>query len=289
MEQCYGMYAAAGITFRLFSDRPVTPTTFEPKMAKFAVDTVGEEVVDVHHHFTMPERRFTTVPVYNTSPWTIYREGEGWHYVWTNKLTRTVEYYAVFTEHYHQVQIYHYNTDLWDRGNHVGLMMRTNDQVLFLPLLWQRGGFVLHSSAVVQGDRAIVLVGHSGSGKSTATNHFGKDAVVISEDRNIILPEGDNFYVYGSWIHYNNDRITNDRKRVDALYFIKKATETRLEPLKPLTALHETLSHVARGYANAEGWNATVDAVEKFIKKNLCFYLHFEKDGGIMNLLNCQN
>ena len=46
MEQCYGMYAAAGITFRLFSDRPVTPTTFEPKMAKFAVDTAGEEVVD---------------------------------------------------------------------------------------------------------------------------------------------------------------------------------------------------------------------------------------------------
>lgn len=284
-----GMFAAAGMTFCLHSERELKADTLEEKMEKFRVDAVSGERISLYHHFGMPEISRRGETVYDRTPWTILKEDGQVHYIWTNRLTGTVEYYAVFTGDYHEGHIFHYNTDLWDRGHSPGLLMRTNDQVLFLPLLQQRGGFVLHSSAVVQGEYAVVLVGHSGAGKSTATNHFGPDAVVISEDRNILLPEGDAFYVYGSWVHYNNDRITNLKKKVDALYFIKKAEENRLEPLSPLVSMREALSHVVRGYATAESWNATIDAIEKFVQKNSCFYLHFRKDSGIMKLLDYRN
>lgn len=280
------MYASCGMTFCLYSERELAVDTLEEKMEKFRVTEVAGDAISVYHHFTMPKRAQDGTVIYQHTPWTILKSAGQEHYIWTNKMTGVCEYYAVFSADYRECHIFHYNTDLWDRGKSPGLLMRTNDQVLFLPLILQRGGFILHSSAVVHRDHAVVMVGHSGAGKSTATNHFGKDAVVISEDRNIILPEGERFYVYGSWVHYNNDRITNLKKPVEALYFLKKAEENRLEPMEKTRALYETLSHIARGYATGESWNTVITSVEKFIQKNSCFYLHFIKDSGIIETID---
>lgn len=287
---CMGNYFAAGISFRLWSEEQLMSDTLASKMKKFHVwSPQSDEVVNVYHHFTMPEIRMPEKLLYDGRPWQIFEEDGQKHYVWTNHVTKTVEFYMVFSADAHEIHCFHYNTDLWYQGDAPGLLMRTSDHLLFLPLLQQRGGFILHSSAIDMGDHAVVMVGHSGAGKSTATDQFGSDAVVIGEDRNIIIPDGEEFLVCGSWIHYNEKRINNICRKVDALYFLKKATKTYLEPLNARAALYETLSHIARGLADTKGWNATVDGVQKFIEKNSCFYLHFERDGGIMKLLNYRN
>lgn len=284
---CVGIFAAAGFCFSVYSELPAEEDTFAHKMEKFRVAEPFEEQVAVYHHFTLPEIHLPEKLLYDKSPWRVFETEGQRHYVWTNLATDTVEFYMVVSENAHELHCFHYNEKLWHQKNAPGLLMRTSDHLLFLPLIQQKGGFILHSSAVDRGDHAIVMVGHSGSGKSTATNHFGKDAVVIGEDRNIILPAKDGGYqVCGSWIHYNEDRIHNLTRKVDGLYFLKKAEKGRLEPLPERLAMYETLSHVARGLADTKGWNATVDGVQKFIKKNSCFYLHFEKDGGIIKLLN---
>ncbi len=287
---CVGIFSAAGFCFSVYSEEPAKENTFAHKMEKFRLTKPQGEEVHLYHHFTLPEITLPETFLYDKNPWRIFEVEGQRHYVWTNQLTQTIEFYMVVSEDAHELHCFHYNKDLWNQGDAHGLLMRTSDHLLFLPLIQQKGGFILHSSAIDRGDHAVVMVGHSGAGKSTATNQFGEDAVIIGEDRNIILPDAEgNYRVWGSWIHYNEARITNISRKVNALYFLKKAEKGRLEPMPERLALYEALSHIARGMADAKGWNATVDGVQKFIEKNSCFYLHFEKDSGIMKLLNYRN
>ena len=227
-----GTFCAAGFCFRLWSEAELKENTLAHKMQKFVTDTPSGELVEVYHHFTMPDIQIPETLLYEKAPWRIFEEAGQRHHVWTNQFTQTIEFYMVVSDDAHEIHCFHYNQDLWNRGDAPGLLMRTSDHLLFLPLIQQRGGFILHSSAIDMGDHAVVMVGHSGAGKSTATDHFGKDAVVIGEDRNIILPDGEGGYqVCGSWIHYNEDRITNACRKINALYFLKKAEKGRLEPL----------------------------------------------------------
>lgn len=53
-------------------------------------------------------------------------------------------------------------------------------------ILYQRDNFVIHASAVIKNEKAIVFMGRSGSGKSTLASSFIKDRNFVSEDISLI-------------------------------------------------------------------------------------------------------
>jgi hypothetical protein len=62
-------------------------------------------------------------------------------------------------------------------------------RVLTAVLVLDRGGFLLHASAVVRDGRAYVFFGPSGSGKTTVTD-LSPDDVVLSDDMTLVVPRG---------------------------------------------------------------------------------------------------
>jgi hypothetical protein len=59
-----------------------------------------------------------------------------------------------------------------------------------------RGGVMLHCAAIVKNQQAVVMFGHSGTGKSTISAHaLENNCSVISDDINIIEPNGDGWQV----------------------------------------------------------------------------------------------
>lgn len=70
---------------------------------------------------------------------------------------------------------------------------------LISSLLPRQGGFMLHSAGIVKGGRAYLFLGKSGAGKSTlAKLAAGAGLEVISDEINLLRPEGRGYRVYGS-------------------------------------------------------------------------------------------
>lgn len=67
--------------------------------------------------------------------------------------------------------------------------------------LQQRGMFVLHASSVVVDDRAILLFGSSGSGKTATAMHLGisKKAAFLSNGSTVVSFDGDECKVIGTY------------------------------------------------------------------------------------------
>lgn len=70
---------------------------------------------------------------------------------------------------------------------------------LLSSLLPRQGGFMLHSAGIVKGGRAYLFLGRSGAGKSTlAKLAAGAGLEVISDEINLLRPQGRGYRVYGS-------------------------------------------------------------------------------------------
>ncbi len=96
-----------------------------------------------------------------------------------------------------------------------------------------RGGALVHSAAVVDGDDAWLFVGHSGAGKSTVSQ-LGLDSGrrVLSDDLNPILPREDNgIDVVGSPFLGDLGTRSPARHRLSAIYRLEQGTEDSLRPM----------------------------------------------------------
>lgn len=111
------------------------------------------------------------------------------------------------------------------------------------PLVAQRllaaGGLLVHSAAVLLGDRALVFAGPSGSGKST-TARLALDAKreVLSDDLNAIVRDGDRFLVVPL-------PFTGDLTRAEV--------STRSVPLRAIVRLEKGEREAFRAMSLAEG------------------------------------
>lgn len=77
---------------------------------------------------------------------------------------------------------------LFDRGLENFLRVMTAAFIL------ERGGFLLHGSAVVRGGKAYVFFGPSGAGKTTVTD-LSPDDLVLSDDLTLVAPGPEGGYV----------------------------------------------------------------------------------------------
>jgi hypothetical protein len=72
-------------------------------------------------------------------------------------------------------------------------------RALISSLLPRQGGFMLHSAGIVKGGRAYLFLGKSGAGKSTLSKlAAGAGLEIISDEINLLRPEGRCYRVYGS-------------------------------------------------------------------------------------------
>jgi hypothetical protein len=97
----------------------------------------------------------------------------------------------------------------------------------------QRGGVLLHCAAIVKNDRAVVLFGHSGSGKSTTSAlALENGCSVISDDINVIEPGRDGWQVkpvpFSGTLNTASD--ISRPVALDGLFRLHQASKDRVQP-----------------------------------------------------------
>lgn len=87
-----------------------------------------------------------------------------------------------------------------------------------------KGGFLLHASAVIINNKAILFFGPSGAGKSTIIRLLSNNIKPISDDGVYIKEDNGQFYVYQTPFKDENNIIekTNKRFPLGAICYLKK-------------------------------------------------------------------
>jgi hypothetical protein len=118
------------------------------------------------------------------------------------------------------------------------------DRVLFVNLMAQHEGMLLHSCGVVVDGRGYVFVGASGAGKSTMAGLWAEydDVTVLGEECLILRRKGTDFWVYGTpWIG-ESWRCSPLGAPIAGIYFIRHARRNVVTPLPAERAMEQLLS-----------------------------------------------
>lgn len=101
------------------------------------------------------------------------------------------------------------------------------------------GGVIVHSAAVVFGDRAVLFIGPSGAGKTTAAHHC-EGTTWLARDRSAVVPFGDGYITFGMPGGDDIDlpRAARAVHRLAGIGRIRRdRPENTVEPLDPIEAL----------------------------------------------------
>jgi hypothetical protein len=111
-----------------------------------------------------------------------------------------------------------------DQLGAVGNMMR----IAVAQVVAASGGLLLHSAAIAHGDEAIVLVGRSGAGKSTAcTAAKQRGHRVLSDELNALFVDENGVNVCAvPFAGDHGEPPSNDRFRVRGLYLLEQGSDT---------------------------------------------------------------
>jgi len=311
-------YQIAGITIKIISDLPITDTTFHPKFKCFEVDGPGTDTIIIRHYFSLPPLTSLDMgeEVYRRPPWVIYRKGPSWIYVvvpggtwepikrlWHRfypkprekrnggsftrpRLVQTKDIHQFAVMNRRTIKIYNKTERSFHRGNIPSLTLFPTDQVILARLLAEREGCYIHASGVVLNGKGFLFVGHSNAGKSTMAMMLKGKAKVLCDDRMIVRRWPDGFKIHGTWSHGDVPDVAADAAPLKAILFLKQNRENRLIPLDhPQQIIGTLLACVIRPLGTADWWNKTLTLVDIMAWEVPCYYLHFNKDGGVIDLL----
>jgi len=100
-------------------------------------------------------------------------------------------------------------------------------------------GIVFHATAIDDGGRGILMVGHSGAGKSTQSLTWQKqpDTVVLSDDRIAVRLESAGARAYGSPWGGTADIVSAASVNLNAILILEQAPDNALIPMDALNAI----------------------------------------------------
>lgn len=152
------------------------------------------------------------------------------------------------------------------------------------------GGLLVHGAALQAGDAIFLLVGQSGSGKSTAValSHAAGKAVALGDDLVLLRPEGDGWRAYGTPF-WNIETVERGGQTssglVTGIYKLIKDDAIFAEPMGLAAATAELLANapVANDLpALSEG---LIGRCRSIVQRTGMQRLHFRKDAGFWSVL----
>jgi hypothetical protein len=162
-------------------------------------------------------------------------------------------------------------------------------RVLAAYRLLAAGGAMLHSAGVTDGASAWLLLGPSGTGKTTSSRLcLERGATVLSDDLNAVwLPPGARPRL--AWLPFTGDLGERsggpESYPLAAVLRLVQGTEDRLRPLSPAAALAGLVA--AAPFVNHDPWRreALLGTLERLARSVPAYELVFSLGGGLWDIL----
>jgi hypothetical protein len=198
----------------------------------------------------------------------------------------TIHQLAVCNHDYSDIVIYNKTKRAFHRGNLHSLTLFPTDQILLARILAEREGCYIHASGVVLDSKGILFVGHSDAGKSTIVQMLRDRAKILCDDRIIVRRWPKGFKIHGTWSHGDVPDVSADASPLRAILFLKQDRENRLIALDHMQEIiRGLLACLIKPLVTADWWERMFALVDKMADKVPCYYLHFTKNGDVIDLL----
>jgi len=285
-------FNVADIIIKVSADLPLTSATFHPKFKPFKTESPGEEMISIHHSFSLPELKDNDLGqrVYDKPPWKIYKKDDGWLYIGTYPEQEEEKIFKIarFDNSHTNGHIFHEGKDLFEAGNRTSLTFFPSDQILLARVLPDRNGCILHSAGLIYKGFGLAFVGHSEAGKSTIVKIFKNRSEILCDDRNVIRKKpGQDFHLYGTWSHGEVPDISTAKARLKALFFLNKSKENRIEPVRDRKEITtRILDCIVKPLVTPDWWDKMITLAYDISGETPCYDLYFNKQGGIIKVID---
>lgn len=163
------------------------------------------------------------------------------------------------------------------------------DQLLVIQLLASRRGLVIHGAAVGDDERAVLLIGPSGAGKTT-TARAAADAglAVLSDERSVVrwLPDqGGGFRIAGTPWYGDGSFFDGRFRKLVAICALSQSDHDALEPLSPARMLAELYRCHFPPVWSERAAAATLATAETLVGSVPLYRLHNRRGGGAVELV----
>lgn len=147
-----------------------------------------------------------------------------------------------------------------------------------LELLSKHKGFLLHGSASQMDDGAVVFLGDSGAGKSTAMTLLNSRHPSLGDDSIIIKKEGSNFNAYQTPLIEKNAWVKKGSTSypLKRLFFLRKADDFKIEKIANKNYILNRLYRQI--WTEKNYWRKQIRYFLQFMNKHDFYFLYFKKD-----------
>jgi MoaA/NifB/PqqE/SkfB family radical SAM enzyme len=277
-------FRIADVTIRVDSDVPFSEKTFGSKFKKFEAAGPSEEMISLRHHFSLTDLNIDDPgeEIYRRAPWAIYRKDRSWIYLGIGPGRRDKDFHcaAVFNEGHTRGRIYNYSEALFRQGNLHALTLFPSDQILLARALADRQACFFHAAGMVIGGKGILLVGHSGAGKTTAARMLRNHGDVLCDDRIIVRRGPTGLRIHGTWSHGDLADVSAGSAPLSAILFLEKAEANRLVPVtQGIETARFLVQYVVKPLVTGDWWEKVLALIENMAREVPAYRLEFDKTG----------
>ncbi len=288
-------YKAAGITFQVTSQYPISDITFHPKFRHFETDRPGQDLVKINHFLNQPPPDnkicLDKTKVYAKDQWQIFKSDMGWILEYTTLFPDAFvkKAVAVINHDFSLIDVYVENLskENYSHGGFPALTLFNTDQMVFAKLLNDRDGLMIHSNGFIINGNGLIFAGVSGAGKSTLSRMLkAKGYEILCDDRMMLRQENGKFNIYGNWCYGSHPDVSASWAPLKKFCFLEKARKnaiTEIEDQKDIAS--SLLKVVVKPLLDKEGWKKHFKVIGA-LQKNVRFYrVAFDLSGSIADIL----
>lgn len=154
------------------------------------------------------------------------------------------------------------------------------DQLLFMYILAQKEGAMIHAAGLCFRDKGYIFPGKSGAGKSTISRQLNEldDYEFLSDDRIIVRKMDKTFKAFGTPWSGEAGIAVNKNVKLSGIFFISQASYNKIEEIKPQKAMESLLPVVSIPWYDKEVLVKILDFCEDLTSNVPAYELYFKPD-----------
>jgi hypothetical protein len=160
---------------------------------------------------------------------------------------------------------------------------------LFVNLLAQGQGVLLHAAVVDDSGVGRVFAGNSGAGKSTLSTLWQRSGHgrVLCDDRVVVRKRDGRFWAYGTPWHGTAGIAVPGSVPLDQLFILKQAGHNQSNPLRPLEAATHMFTRAFPTFWDSQGLAFTLDFLAAISQEVPCYELEFAPRPEVIDYVRC--
>lgn len=160
------------------------------------------------------------------------------------------------------------------------------EQIVVIPALARRAGFLVHACGAVVDGKAFVFAGHSGHGKTTLSGLLAEEGIeLLSDERVAIVSTGDGLVVHGTPWAGEGEVVSSARFPLGGVFILRKASSHRIVHAATGTLAAELLARSLVPYYLTDEMTRILSLVKRAANDVPFAELEFSREPGLSRLL----